>query len=183
MYLLISGYPPFNGNTREEIINKIQKCELRFDDPVWYTVSPDCKQLIIQLLEPNISKRLSASEALKNKWLTSYKCPVTISNTDLRMSLQNLKKFRAQMMFQKLVLAFITTRFVPQKMEDKIKRIFNFFDKNGDGQISKVELEEGYKKLYGSTKKMDKEVRHILSRVTLNKNGNIGYNGIFFKFS
>ena len=35
MYILISGQPPFDGETDEDILTKVNNDEVRYRDPVW----------------------------------------------------------------------------------------------------------------------------------------------------
>ncbi len=180
LYLLITGYPPFFGDTRETIVHKIKQGLATYSEPVWGDVSAECKMLVSQLLKTEASERISASAALKSPWFAKFSSPSLVSNADLRISLNNLRTFRTQVSLQKAVLTYVVSRQLTQKAEEKIRRIFDCYDTDKDGEISKEELVAGYKKLYGDTKKAQKEVKHILSRVPLNKNGNIGYNGTFF---
>ena len=178
----MTGFLPFFGDKREAIIKLITEGKVTFADPIWENVSEECKDLILQLLKVNVEERISASIALKSPWLEKFNSPPKISDKDLRMSINNLKAFRTQAFMQKAVLTFIASRQLTQKVEEKIRKIFDYYDTNKDGQISKEELIAGYKKLYGENKKVTKDVEHILSTINLNKNGNIGYNGILLIF-
>ena len=70
MYLLLCGVPPFDGETDKEIFEKIKKCEYDFSPPQFKTVSDNCKDLIKKLLEPKISRRIKAKDALKHPFFT-----------------------------------------------------------------------------------------------------------------
>ena len=52
MYILLSGVPPFFGETEEEIFEKIKKCKYDFTPAPFRKVSKNCKDLIRRLLEP-----------------------------------------------------------------------------------------------------------------------------------
>ncbi len=144
---------------------------------MWKQVSEDCQAFISQLLKYDAEDRPSASEALKSPWIRSLSENSIISDVELRLSLNNLRNYRNQMLFQKAVLTYIASRQLPQKAEKKIRKLFDFYDTDGDGQISKRELVAGCKLLYGNTRNASKDAERILSHITLNKNGNIGYNG------
>lgn len=49
-YILLCGYPPFNGDTDEEIIEKIQIGKFTFPSEEWDFISSDAKQLIKHML-------------------------------------------------------------------------------------------------------------------------------------
>ena len=43
LFLLLGGYPPFEGDTMEEVFNKITTADVRFDGRVWRAVSAEAK--------------------------------------------------------------------------------------------------------------------------------------------
>jgi len=188
LYLMVAGYPPFYAESKNEIISLIKNGSVYYSgilskttqlEPIWEKVSPECRSLISQLLTYDAEDRTTASAALKSPWIKKFAEATSVSDIDLRISLINLKNFRTQMTLQKAVLTYMASRQLSQKAENKIRKLFDFYDVDKDGQISKNELFAGYKLLYGNTKKAKKEVEHILTHVSLNKNGNIGYNGTF----
>jgi calcium-dependent protein kinase len=54
LYIMISGYPPFAGETDEDTINQILEGEVIFDEEEesWQRVSEQSKDLIEKLLTP-----------------------------------------------------------------------------------------------------------------------------------
>jgi calcium-dependent protein kinase len=50
--LLISGEPPFNGKDHTEILAKVREGVVKFDQPIWQTVSEPAKEFIKSLLQP-----------------------------------------------------------------------------------------------------------------------------------
>lgn len=137
----------------------------------------ECKELLKKMLAFEAKDRISASEALNSPWILKNKVSPDFSDVDLRLSLGNLKKFRTQMIFQRAVLTYLASQMLPQKDEEKIRKVFEAFDVNKDGQISKTELVAGYNAMYKNRKKAVKDVKKILSNIDLNMNGNIDYNG------
>ena len=71
MYIMLCGYPPFNAESDELILEKIKKGKFSFPPEEWDSVSPLAKDLVTKMLEFHPSKRLSANEALTHKWLVS----------------------------------------------------------------------------------------------------------------
>lgn len=69
MYILLCGYPPFNGGSDKEIFNAIIKGEFTFPAEEWNCVSQDAKTLVKKLLTYDMNKRITAKEALEDKWI------------------------------------------------------------------------------------------------------------------
>jgi len=63
-YITLSGIPPFNGASDQEIMKKVKSAKVSFADPVWAQVSDQAKDFITQLLTKEQDKRPSAEQAL-----------------------------------------------------------------------------------------------------------------------
>ncbi len=50
IYIMLCGYPPFFGETKEHIIAKVKESKLEFDDDVWNDMSVEIKDLITKML-------------------------------------------------------------------------------------------------------------------------------------
>lgn len=92
-YILLCGYPPFNGRNEVEVFNKIRTCDYEFPEEHWGYISDDAKDFIARLLHPDPNKRMTPEQALAHKWL--YHTP---ENNLLDPEVLNrLKKFNAPM--------------------------------------------------------------------------------------
>lgn len=68
LYILLAGYPPFEGDDDYELCQSILKGKVEFDGEEWTTISKEAKNLIMSLIcKPE--KRLTADEALVHKWM------------------------------------------------------------------------------------------------------------------
>lgn len=67
-YILLCGYPPFNGDTDEEIISQIKIGKFSFPKEEWSSISIEAKQLIQLMLMKNPDKRPAAIDLLKHQW-------------------------------------------------------------------------------------------------------------------
>ena len=67
LYILISGEPPFNGATDEEIVEKIKMGEYNMEGNRWNETSPEVKDLIARILCKE-EDRISAAEAFQHPW-------------------------------------------------------------------------------------------------------------------
>ncbi|KAL7461381.1 hypothetical protein ACHAXS_001800 [Conticribra weissflogii] len=65
-YILLSGYPPFNGDTDPDIFAAIKRGHFEFPQ---HGFSDEAKDFINSLLRRDPRKRLSAEDALKHPWI------------------------------------------------------------------------------------------------------------------
>jgi calcium-dependent protein kinase len=71
-YVLLCGYPPFNGDTDIEIMQNVQKGKFCFPEEEWGVISQEAKDLIKKMLTFEPSKRISAKDVLLLLWLIHY---------------------------------------------------------------------------------------------------------------
>jgi calcium-dependent protein kinase len=90
LFMMLSGSPPFYGKTRKEVIAKILKGKLSFNQDIWTLVSSDAKDLIIRMLEMNPVKRPSPQEVLSHPWFFKNKTNIKINS---ELYLENMKKY------------------------------------------------------------------------------------------
>lgn len=69
VFVLLSGEPPFYGQSIHELVTRIMQVRYDFDSPIWSMVSTDAKDLIRKLLVKDASKRYTAKQALNHPWL------------------------------------------------------------------------------------------------------------------
>ena len=65
LYILLCGYPPFNGSNDEQIIKKVKEGKYRTDEEEWENISVDAIDIINKLLQYEPHNRISAAEALQ----------------------------------------------------------------------------------------------------------------------
>ncbi len=96
---------------------------------------------------PDPGGRISAKDALHHAWIQQNAEESAVEDSELLQSLLNLRQFRTQLVFQKAVLAYIASQQLTQKETAKFRRLFDIFDTDKDGQLTKKDLVAGYKKL------------------------------------
>ena len=64
LYILLSGNPPFNGRSDQEIISKVRKGNWDFHGAIWQEISNEARDLIKKLILKNPNERLTAEQAL-----------------------------------------------------------------------------------------------------------------------
>ena len=69
--MMLSGRPPYGGANEASIVHKIVSSDgVTFKGSAWNDVSTQAKSFIKKLLERDVSKRLSAVDALSEDWIT-----------------------------------------------------------------------------------------------------------------
>lgn len=92
LYILLCGYPPFRGDTDEEIIESVKSGKFNLEEPEFETVSIDAKNLIKKFLTYDPSKRINAEQALNDPWVKRYE---DLPDKPLiSKALANMKTFR-----------------------------------------------------------------------------------------
>jgi len=51
IFVLLSGYPPFTGETAEEMITNIKESNIDFNPEAWEKVSSDATNFIVKCLD------------------------------------------------------------------------------------------------------------------------------------
>ncbi|UJR34155.1 hypothetical protein I4U23_021562, partial [Adineta vaga] len=67
-YLLLGGQTPFHGSNDFDTLQNIRNGKWKFDDH-FANISPDAKDFITRLLNPDQQNRLTAEQALNHPWL------------------------------------------------------------------------------------------------------------------
>ena len=70
---MVSGKLPFNSEDENEIARQVVYDEPDYiRNPVWKSITPECKDFIKRLLEKDQNKRMTIKEALEHKWIKMY---------------------------------------------------------------------------------------------------------------
>ncbi|ANQ06622.1 CAMK/CDPK protein kinase [Plasmodium coatneyi] len=182
MYILLCGYPPFGGQNDQDIIKKVEKGKYYFDFNDWKNISDEAKELIKLMLTYDFNKRITAKEALNSKWILKYADNINKNDQKtLYGALSNMRKFEGSQKLAQAAILFIGSKLTTLEERKELTDIFKKLDKNGDGQLDKKELIEGYnilrsfKNELGELKNVEEEVDNILKEVDFDKNGYIEY--------
>jgi len=175
-YITLSGIPPFNGASDQEIMKKVKAAKVSFADPVWAQVSDQAKDFITQLLTKEQDKRPSAEQALQHPWiLNAQKASKEALSQDVAMgALSNLKSFNADSKLKQATFAFIASQLLSKNEKESIDKVFRAMDVNGDGKLSKEEIKNGYAEYFGKSLS-DEEIDEMFDKVDADGSGAIDY--------
>eukprot|EP00922_Rhytidocystis_sp_ex-Travisia-forbesii_P018961 GHVS01028159.1.p1 GENE.GHVS01028159.1~~GHVS01028159.1.p1 ORF type:complete len:518 (+),score=63.20 GHVS01028159.1:69-1622(+) len=186
LYVLLCGYPPFNGPNDAAIMDNVLRGEFQFDPPDWKDVSEDAKDLIRQMLTLEPQKRISSEAALGHKWIveTTSEGVTALESKDLTGVLGSMRMFQKTQKLAQAAMLFMGSKLTSMEETKELMDIFRKLDRNADGQLDRSELVHGYTELTKARgikgretnlKAAEEEVDRVLASVDFDKNGFIDY--------
>ena len=79
-YIMLSGKPPFNGKTKEEIFLQLLSQTIQYSDPIWSKLSNQAVNFVKSCLTRDQRFRPSADELLNHEWIQS-----NLTNEDIEV--------------------------------------------------------------------------------------------------
>mmetsp|Transcript_177730 Transcript_177730/g.432413 ORF Transcript_177730/g.432413 Transcript_177730/m.432413 type:complete len:446 (-) Transcript_177730:17-1354(-) len=144
-YILLSGYPPFGGDTDDEILRQVKRGTFAFPSPDWDHASPSAKDFISKMLTFDPNKRPSADELLSHEWMQATNARAACSGKVSKDLGSRLKKFRVSSKIKKAALSVIAQQLRDEDVQE-LRRTFQALDENGDGVLTVQEIREGMRK-------------------------------------
>lgn len=145
LYVLMVGYPPFNGEKDSEILSKIVKQPLIFDPEDWNKISAAGKDLVSRMLEKNPDKRLTMDKIFAHPWFLKH-CPTKFNESAVNI-LKRFEEFTNNSQLEKILRIYMVQCFDLKNEIIELNALFRTMDTDHDGSISKAELHETCKKL------------------------------------
>jgi len=146
-YILLCGYPPFYGDTDNQIFDSVRTGRFDFPSPDWDGISESAKDFICSLLKREPSKRLSAAEALKHPWIKEYgvgeaKRSKRPQRSSIAFSPHSIAfiKYRDMQKLKKAALAWLAANSTNDDIT-ALKNVFKKIDVNNDGTLTLQELD------------------------------------------
>lgn len=175
MYILLSGKPPFQGNTEEEIFANIKKCKYDLSSKIFFGVSDNCKDLIRKLLEPNRKKRIKAGDALKHPFFTELFNSTKAMRENKDLTILNrvigIKKLTSK--FHESISAFLCNNFINIDEEKKLREVFRYMDNEEKNGLSIDNLQKGLMEI--GVNLPDNELNDLFVQLDKNQSGLIEY--------
>lgn len=178
MFILLKGYPPFMGQTEEELFNSIKNTVIKFDDIK--DLSPQAKDLLSKMLERDVKVRYSAKDCLKNKWIKFYNEKQNVSSDVVNNALTNISNYNATEKLQQATMAYIVHFVSPNNEVEDLQKVFNQFDKNNDGYLSYEEIDKAFNQYFADKHNFPNftqksKIYKVLDKIDTGKTGRISY--------
>ena len=184
MYILLTGYPPFEGNDEDEIFDNVLNKEPDYNIPELKNVSVNCIDLIKKLLEKDARKRIKADEALKHDFFKDginignllrgkYKENAEILKKILKRKTTDLRD-KNKSKFKDVVIAYIALNFSDQNAEKQARQIF--MEMTGGDKHFLIPKSTFVTKMGQICKDLKKkEIEDLFNSIDENETGNIEY--------
>jgi calcium-dependent protein kinase len=178
LYILLSGRPPFSGESDKEIMQQVAIGKYDLKSNPFNKCSKSCLDLIQKLLIMDPKKRITAQEALSHSWFKENKSKELFNQIKdehaLKKLISNLKAYRKDSIIQETALAYLVHNFPQMKDVVNACKLFNQIDINGDGKINKHELLKGLQSKMKSPT-LEQDVEQIYRNIDMDNNGYIEY--------
>jgi len=172
LYIMLCGYPPFDGDTENDILKAISKKKFFFPEEEWKSVSDDAKDLIKHMIcDPD--KRYNAEMILNHAWIEKN-APNSKGNL-VKFNFHSLKNFGNLYKLTKYALGFIASR-ADEGDISNLRKIFEEMDVNKSGTLSINEIKNGIDKMEKDKNIDDEEKENIIKTIDTDKSSKIEYN-------
>eukprot|EP00245_Coleochaete_scutata_P008905 TRINITY_DN2815_c0_g1_i1.p1 TRINITY_DN2815_c0_g1~~TRINITY_DN2815_c0_g1_i1.p1 ORF type:complete len:761 (-),score=182.52 TRINITY_DN2815_c0_g1_i1:1178-3460(-) len=170
LYILLSGVPPFWGETEEKIFQEIKRGKLDLDSQPWPWITKEAKDLVHGMLTRDPRKRLTTAQVLQHPWIAKdgVASPKPLDSTVLK----RLRGFGAMNKLKKVAFNFIASSLSNEEILG-LRELFRSFDKNNTGNISLEELRKGLAQR--GCHLSDAESDQLLASADLDQDGAINY--------
>ena len=161
VYQMITGKLPFDGGEGDDnqiLYEHIKTKEYNKEKLNNVKCSEDVKDFIDKALQKDIKKRMTVEEALNHPWIKKFNINSLDPSLINKDSIQLFLNFSKKPALQKEIYYFLAK--ISNENDIAIyKNIFNFFDMNNKGALSKEDLKEGLEK---NKIKIDEETLDII---------------------
>ncbi|PNH07749.1 Calcium-dependent protein kinase 17 [Tetrabaena socialis] len=171
LYILLSGLPPFWGDTEDQIFKMVLKGHIDFKTDPWPKISEAAKDCVKRLLDQDVTKRATASQILKHEWLVKEGVALDIALDSV--VLKRLKQFAQMNKLKKACLMVIGQHLTPDEIAG-LKELFKSIDADSSGTIT---VEEMRKALAQWGHKINEvELQQLMAIADVDGDGLIDYN-------
>lgn len=113
LYIVLSGYAPFDEDDHEGMVKKAAAGLIEFPDDEWKEISGEAKDIIKKMMNPNPKARITISQILEHPWM--------VNNIDkvLDQAKTNLKKYNARRKLRKSQMVVYLTQILSSGSKKK----------------------------------------------------------------
>jgi len=168
-FVMMTGRPPFNGHTNEEIFKNIMKKPLRF--PHKLKLSKGFQDFCKAILRKSPKQRLKLEDALKDPWVLGEKSTDEAISKDV---IKVLRQFNKQSKLKKAITKVLAEN-LGEKPSKKIEEHFKNLDKDGNGKLDTEELCYLLMDIGMTESKAKQEAEKMITQTDTDRSGNIDF--------
>lgn len=173
LYLMSTGYFPFNGNCIEEVMNHIKSGRIKLDK--LKNVNKELKDLVKEMLNQDAHKRPTIEQILNHPWFTSdlFDDQTDTNHKYIDQNIINsLRAFSKNSLLAKEAL-FYLAKISSEEEVIKLKKAFLEMDKDNTGTLEYEEILATFEKL--GIKKNEDEIKDIWKGLDFHIDGKVNY--------
>ena len=168
-FILLSGALPFHGSTDSELFTAIKAAQWQFDDKSLNSVSEPAKEFIRRRLNKRVSKRVTAADALKDKWFLLLK--TQFDGPPSPVLLQRFGAYIVRSWLAKIFIDVLSHTLLPVNITD-LRDQFNRFDRSETGDITLADLRTFMAQSQGYP---EEHLSFLLLNLNIDQTGKISY--------
>ncbi|XP_019153837.1 PREDICTED: calcium-dependent protein kinase 26-like [Ipomoea nil] len=169
-YILLSGVPPFWGETEQDIFEAVVNGDLDFKSEPWAKISESAKDVVRKMLDRDPKKRLTAHDVLCHPWVQDN--GVAPDKPLDSAVLTRLMQFSATNKLKKMALRVIANNLSEEEIAG-LKEMFKAIDTDNSGQITFEELKDGLHKFGANLN--ESEIQDLMKATDVDNSGTIDY--------
>lgn len=176
LYMMLTGSPPFAGNTTDRIHAAILKQEIEFSSPKLSHISPAGLDLLKKMLVKNPSLRISMDQIIAHPFIElgaqwGVVSPEEMSSISFD-AINSLRNFSDLSKFKKMTLELLAFNMTSDQISSLREEFFRL-DKDGNGTISLTEFKDSLVLRHGLS---EVGIEQLFSSVDVDQNQCINYN-------
>jgi len=168
-YVLLTGRPPFNGRSNNEIFSAIIKKKIKF--PTGVKLSQSFVDFVKRMLKKSPKQRITIDEALIHPWVTGKEATSEPISGDV---IKVLRQFAQQSKLKKAITRTLATH-MGKEPEAKISAHFKRLDKNNSGGLDANELSLLLQDMGITKSKAEEEAKNIIEATDDDGSGEIEF--------
>jgi calcium-dependent protein kinase len=139
LYVMLCGAPPFDGDDKQQVFDKIMNKPVQFDPKDWADVGEDAKELITLMLNKDPRKRVTIQNTLQHPWLRSNRRQSMPRRTRLMSAVGHLRSYKAPNRLKAEAMPILLKYLTDDQVSD-LRLIFLELDKQNSGYITADDL-------------------------------------------
>eukprot|EP00850_Spirogloea_muscicola_P019903 SM000202S05874 [mRNA] locus=s202:47219:50856:- [translate_table: standard] len=171
LYMLLCGVPPFWDVSEAGICEAVLRGEVDLSSDPWPTISDSAKDLITRMLEMDPFERITTKQILAHDWVRKdgvasdapIKCPVW----------ERVRRFVVMNKLKRTAFAFIAEHCLEPDEARQIRKKFEHFDHNQDGQITFEDLLKGLRSV--NVDAPEEDIRRIFDAADVDNSGTLNF--------